>query len=326
MQNYVIKEDVWLIGSGSVAVEYAKVLDSLGVRFSLLGRRDVNQDKFPNSPIVIVEGGFENISKYAFETPIFAFVLVDVENLYSVAKKCISIGIKNVLVEKPGSLNTSEIKELCSYAKLNLSKVFVAYNRRFYQSTKWIKNLVHQLKGFDTVHFEFTEWIHRLRYTVKSDKVISNWFFANSTHLIDLVFFIVGEPTVLNSYISSSDGMNYRSNSFAGSGITTQGTLFSYSSNWDSTGNWSIILSTKGKKYLLSPLEEIRVQSDLGVNTPFNLIELKNTIDQEFKAGFYEMISTFLREDFRDHVSIYEQCKNSNYYDKIQFGNNKIRE
>jgi hypothetical protein len=322
MSGYLIKEKIWLIGTGSIAVEYSKVLESLEVGFALIGRRNINQDKFPNSPIVVIEGGFENIDNYSYEIPKLAFVVVNVENLYSVTKKCISLGVKNILVEKPGSLNTTEIRELCSFAKSNLSNVYVAYNRRFFQTTKWIKDAVSQFGKFDTVHFEFTEWTERLKNTIKSEKVFSNWFFANSTHLIDLVFFIVGDPTILNSYSSKSDGIISESNVFAGSGITTNGTFFSYNSNWGSTGNWSIVLSTKGKKFLLSPLEEIKIQSELGVNAPFNLIEMNNSVDQAYKAGFFEMLSTFINEDFRDHLSIFDQCKKSVYYDLIQFGGN----
>jgi hypothetical protein len=322
MSNYIIKDNIWLIGTGSMAVEYYKVLESLGVRYTLIGRRNSNQDKFPNSPIIVIEGGFENIDNYSYEIPKFAFVVVNIENLYSVAKKCVSMGIKNVLIEKPGSLNTVEIRELCSFVKANSSNVYVAYNRRFYQTTKWIRNYALQYGKFDTVHFEFTEWTEKLRYTVKSEKVFSNWLFANSTHLIDLVFFMVGDPTVLNSYSSKSFGTDSKLNFFAGSGITSQGTLFSYNSNWGSTGNWSIVLSTKGRKFLLSPLEEIKVQSELGVNVPFNLIEINNTLDQEYKAGVYEMINTFLNEDFRDHLTIYDLCEKTNYYDRIEFGGN----
>ena len=45
---------------------------------------------------------------------------------------------------------------------------------------------------------------------------------------------------------------------FVGSGVTDNGVLFSYISNWDCPGRWSVEIITNKRRFILSPLEELK--------------------------------------------------------------------
>ena len=108
------------------------------------------------------------------------------------------------------------------------------------------------------MHFEFTEWSHRIEPLQKAPGVKENWFFANSTHVVDLAFFLAGKPVELKA-IAKSGSIPWHSRSyFSGAGITEKQVIFSYHANWESAGNWKIELMTPKRKIILNPLENLK--------------------------------------------------------------------
>ena len=50
--------------------------------------------------------------------------------------------------------------------------------------------------------FEFTEWAHRIGPLVKAPGVKERLVLGNSTHVIDLAFYLGGLPTELNALVA----------------------------------------------------------------------------------------------------------------------------
>lgn len=133
---------------------------------------------------------------------------------------------------------------------------------------------------------------HSIEKSKKSKKVLKNWFFANSTHVVDLAFYLGGMPKDIRSYVSKKILWNSSTAIFCGSGETTSGAMFSYSTNWKSTGRLSLeLLTTKGK-YILCPLEKFFFQKKGSLQ--INEIKLSDKYDKHFKPGFYEQVKTFM--------------------------------
>ena len=81
--------------------------------------------------------------------------------------------------------------------------------------------------GVESFNFEFTEWSDAVTNQIKNSYVLENWFLANSSHIIDLAFFLRGEPKVFYSYAGGGSDCHPTATMFAGAGTTHSGALFS---------------------------------------------------------------------------------------------------
>jgi len=312
---------VWIVGAGPLAIEYSKVLDSLRIKYSVIGRGKKSANKFRLATgHYAFTGGLLNFLKTKPVIARKAIVAVNIEDLKDTTTKLINYGIKNILLEKPGGLNFQQVEDLNILAKRKKVNINVAYNRRFYSSTLKAKDLIYRDGGIQSFNFEFTEWIHSIEKLKKSKKVLKNWFFANSTHVVDLAFYLGGMPKDMSSYVSKKILWNNSKAIFSGSGETTRGAMFSYSANWKSAGRWSIeLLSAKGK-YILRPLEQLFFQKKGSLE--IKEIKLINNFDKKFKPGFYEQIRAFLSNkkddgllsltEHHNMISVYKKILNDN--------------
>jgi hypothetical protein len=309
--------DCWLIGAGFMAYEYSKVLDVLEIEYIVFGRGNKSSEIFEkkaNRDVVI--GGFEkNFNKF-MNPPNFAIVAVDEENLFSTCKILIGLKIKNILIEKPGSLYYDEFQILNKLSKKFNINLKIAYNRRFYQSVNRLKEMINKDNGILSVHFEFTEWSQKIKQLNLKTAVLNNWLLANSTHVIDLFIHLAGPPKILHSIVKGRLDWFNKGSIFVGSGVTIQNIPFSYNSNWESPGRWSIEISTRNSRYKLSPMEELKV-----INTgeiEYKSIELDNTLEENLKPGLRNMMIEFFKSEFRNFCDISDQVKYLKVYGKIQ--------
>ena len=162
---------VWLIGPGNIGIEYVKVLQGMDVDITAIGRSPRKDWIIP-----VYEHGLDNyISQFPDCIADYAIVAVDESQLYLVTKKLITKGVKNILVEKPAGINKiqiSKLERMATNAKCNL---FVAYNRRFYQSVQKCKEKINQSEGPISVNFSFTEWTHAISFDTYSAKELERF-------------------------------------------------------------------------------------------------------------------------------------------------------
>ena len=190
MPDYLKVKNIWLIGAGYMAVEYAKVLQGMNIPFKVVGRGIKSAMNFEKKTGLAVQtGGVNHFLEQTKELPFAAIVAVSVENLATPTLLLLKKGVKHILVEKPAGLNLEELEELNREVKKQKADVFVAYNRRFYTSTLKAKEIINEDGGVTSFNFEFTEWSHIIKDLKKLDIVKNKWFLANSTHVVDLAFF-----------------------------------------------------------------------------------------------------------------------------------------
>ena len=169
--------------------------------------------------------------------------------------------------------------------------------------------------GLISFNFDFTERTDLIEKLDKSKKVLKNWFLANSTHVVDLAFFLGGSPHTIKSYISKKYSWNKSPSIFCGSGKTKEGLLFSYHANWHSGGRWSIEIFTKRGKYFLCPLEKLFFQR----RGSFKIkeIKLKTTLEKNFKPGIYLQTKSFTQGIKNNLLSLDDYNDEINFYKKI---------
>lgn len=306
-----------------MANEYCNVLKDLDVEICIVGRSKINCDKlkeqFPK--INVISGGIENYNELSqFE---YAIITSNVEFLYEHTKIALESGIKNILVEKPGGKNFNEIEELYFLSNSFNSKVFIAYNRRFYSSVDKFRELLKLDSKILSFNFEFTEWPHTLESLQNQEAVKENLLYANSTHLIDLAFFLCGKPS---SFICiSADKLNWHKKAiYAGAGLTEHGSVFSYQANWKGPGRWGIEVITENFRYYFRPLEELWIQKQRTVK--LEKVDIDNSIDVKYKPGLFNQLNAFLFNQNDDRLinieSQYSNCKL--IYETILNGNYQI--
>lgn len=287
-------ENILLIGTGPMAVDYTNVLKALSQAFTVIGRGVASAKIFEEKTgILPVTGGIDNyLLTNKVNSNTAAIIATGTEALMPTLLKLVKAGIKKILIEKPAAISIEELLENQKYLKDVENSIFVAYNRRFYASVNQVKRLIYEDGGLQSMHFEFTEWAHKIEPLEKAAGVKENWFFANSTHVIDTAFFIAGSPSDWCAYSKSGAIDWHPKTNFSGAGITKNGVLFSYISNWESAGRWNIELLTKKRRIYLKPIEMISTQTK-GSLEILNF-EFENKNEQKFKPGIYNQVEAFL--------------------------------
>jgi predicted dehydrogenase len=303
---------VLLVGAGPMAVAYAIVLKAQKIPFDVLGRGLVSANNFK------VATGKEVYLKEEWKGQVYTHVIIAVgmEQLAAVAEQFILSNIPTVLIEKPAGLNSQQINHLANLAKVAKKWVGVAYNRRFYAATLEAEKRVKEDGGIVSAHFEFTEWSHVIQPLIKAPGVKENWFLGNSTHVVDLAYYFIGQPNQMSCYKSGQLDWHSAGAAFVGAGISEQGILFSYNANWSAPGRWGVELLTTKNRYYLRPMEKLQVQA-IG-SVAIQEIPILDQLDIDYKPGIYLQTEAFLKGETSRFPTIQQQAEASiKVYDKM---------
>lgn len=311
-------EKILLIGAGPMSVEYAKVLQAQNIEYTVLGRGLESAKTFKEKigKHVRLESVQALKDSGELEGYTGAIIAVTEDQLGKSTRELIRTKkIENILVEKPGGLSVEDILEVASLAKENDVNVYIGYNRRFYASVQAAKQIIVEDGGVSSFSFEFTEWAHVIGPLKKAEGVKEEWFLANSSHVIDLAFYLGGIPEEMTSYVSGSLEWHPRASIFVGAGRTNKGALFSYSANWEAPGRWGVEILTNKHRLYLRPMEKLQIQN-LGEVSVAEVV-IADELDQKFKPGLYKQVEAFIKN--KDSLlKIEEQCLMLNNYKKIR--------
>lgn len=298
-------EKIWIIGAGTIAQEYGKVLSALGYDYTVIGRGEQSATKFEEvTGKEVITGGLES---FLSSMPVPADKAIIATNLNALSSNTIELvkyGVKEIFCEKPGFLYPEECHNVVKVANTYDAKVFLAYNRRFFSSVLKAEEIIAEDGGVKSFNFEFTEWGHVIEAANKPREDLDNWMYANSTHVIDLAFFLGGMPTQINC-VTSGELSWHKPAIFAGSGITDKGALFCYQANWAAPGRWSVEILTSKHRLIFRPMEQLQIQN-IG-SVAINPVEIDDHLDKEFKPGFYLETKAFLEGEYSRLCSIDEQ-------------------
>lgn len=290
MSNHLNNGKAWIIGAGNMARAYAPVLKALRVPFIVIGRGEERAAAFTQETgVPAISGGLDAFLAKKPPLPSFVISAVQVEFASETLRKLLEYGVKYILAEKPAGLTPEELQANANIAKENNAIVNIAYNRRFYASTITAERLIAEDGGIKAMSFEFTE-LWRVISQCKGD--VSGWFYANSTHVCDLAFYLGGVPRQMACYQKRGIDGYTSTVSFAGAGITTKDVPFTYQANYLLPGRWGVEVLTSKRRLILRPMEQLQVWP-LGsfVIEPF---EIDDALDKQYKPGLYLQVKTFM--------------------------------
>ena len=310
---------VLIVGAGPMAEAYTKVLADMNVSISVVCRSEDSAQKFKEKTgYHPVAGGLDQWLKLHTTSDVTeAIVATPVEMLYDNVVSLLNSGIKKILVEKPGGINKLQLQNLSALSEKANAEVYIAYNRRFYESVFQAERIIKEDGGIQSLLFEFTEWSHVIEPLQKGEGVKEKWFLANSTHVVDLAFFLIGYPEALHAITRGEGSLDWHptASRFAGCGMSDKGVIFSYLSDWQAPGRWAVEILTSHHRLYLKPMEQLMIQKKGSVAVqPF---ELNDALDKTYKPGLYPMTKAFLDSQFARLCTLKDQVNMMDVYYKM---------
>jgi predicted dehydrogenase len=305
---------VWLVGAGPHAQEYAKVLNSLGVHYDVIGRGPHSAKTFEaNIGKKVMTGGLIDALQ-CHKAPEQAIVAVSFEQLASTAIALIQAGTRRILLEKPGGISIDELEQVSKTAK-GRAQVMIGYSRRFYASVTEARKLIEEDGGPVSCNFEFTEWAHTIEPMPLQSEVKNAWVIANSSHVMDLAFHLCGFPKDWKSWHSGRMTWHSASSRFVGAGVTERGVMFSYHADWEAPGRWVVEVLTRKRRFLFKPLEQLQVT--LLASTEVSFVVIDDSLDKSFKPGLLKETHAFLSGEDSLFCNIDNQLHNARVYSEM---------
>lgn len=306
MSDHVSTGGALLVGTGPMAEHYLAVLSSLDRATVVVGRSAEGCTRFEAATgKSALAGGLEALTT-GFSDIEHAVVAVGPADLAEVTDDLLRAGVTSILVEKPGGLSADHLDRTARLAVAVGADVRVGYNRRFLASTRRAVELIQEDGGARIVACEFTEWPDRVIAAGHLPEVLARWFLANSTHVVDLALHLAGEPVELCCQLSGALDWHPAGSAFVGSGLTDRNVLLAYEADWCSAGRWGVEVTTKHRRLVLRPLEQLFEQL-LG-SIELNEVPLDETTDQGLKPGLLRQVEEFLAGDSPDLITIGQQA------------------
>ena len=280
---------VGIVGAGNMAHSYIDALGhfNLNSPISILARSSYRRSELQvNHSEIEFYSNIEDFMNCELDLVIIAVAEDAVLELF----EYLSNNFKNFLVEKPAGVNYEETKRICDLAKLKNLDVRIALNRRFYNSTEILmKSIANCPNGKIIIVNDQQDVIDGMKLN-RNNKVIDNWHFANSVHLLDLgIYFANGNV----SNIQTTKNISLEKKGFVNSVITfDNGDTLIYNAIWGMPARWKINIYNPESHFEMYPIESLRKQK-YGTRS---FEELSKVTDEgNFKPGLINMLSEYLK-------------------------------
>lgn len=291
--------NVLVVGAGTIGREYASILHMLGHTPQLVCNTESTATAMREilPPMQIYSGGIERYVMRVSSIPDYAIIATPIEDLsHHTLLLLRDTPVKNILVEKPLSLDMNVVHHISTLAEARHTNLFVAFNRRWFPSVRAAKHLIQQDGGVTSFHFDCTEIPARISFHRYSSDTLAHFGIANSSHVIDLAFYLGGMPRSLVPDRFDSLEWHPAGAIFAGCGRTQSDAIFSYHANWKTPGRWELHVNTPRRKLRFYPLESFSMQC--GSSFRLQDYPCEPDVDEAaFKPGFYYQVRAFLASD-----------------------------
>lgn len=162
------------------------------------------------------------------------------------------------LIEKPAGYNLADAQMIAESASKLGRRAYVALNRRHFGSTRAVLEELKNAKGHRLIHVYDQENPAVALEQGRPEKVVRNWMYANSIHVIDYFrMFGRGEITSVEPIIR----WHPETPLFVMAKINySSGDIGIYEAIWNGPGPWAVTVTTPAKRWELRPLERVSVQ------------------------------------------------------------------
>ena len=271
------KIKILLVGSGNMAREHYKAFSSFN-KFKFVGVVARKKKKLSHfSQNFKIPFFSTNIIKAHIKTnPDLVIIAVSELSTYELCKKLINFN-STLFVEKPLGYNFAQTKKIINLFEKNKKKAFVALNRRHYYSTRLLNLQLLKEKGKRFVVVNDQEDLIEQKKNKVPKKIINNFMYANSVHLIDYFnIFCRGYLKNIKTYNSFS-----KQPFFVQSILNfSSGDMGIYFAIYNKQSPWYVTVKVKNNFFILKPLEKLKSNKNI------KRINLDHSDDINFKPGF----------------------------------------
>ena len=245
---------VALIGAGYMAEEHLKAFCSI----SHVQVAGIFSRTFSRAEQIARKYSIANICRsidelYDKSSASLIVVTVPELSMNDVSKQCFAYPW-TVLMEKPAGYNLQDAEDICSAAVEKHAKAFVAFNRRFYSSTRTVLEDLAQRPEQRFIHVQDQEDPSAALKNGQPRTVVDHWMYANSVHIVDyLRTFGRGKITAVTPICPWSDCVPL---TVAAKVDFESGDTGLYQGVWGAPGPWAVQVTTYPKRWELRPLEQ----------------------------------------------------------------------
>lgn len=254
-----------VIGYGFMGKEYVKSLRALGFGKIRVYSRSVEplEELRDVDGVEAIAGGLAIMERPA-QTGELGIIATPYALLVPAAQKLTALGFRRLLIEKPVSLQSSEIKLLVDEMELRGVEAFCAFNRTAYPAFYEVGARVKREGGITSCNYEFTEMIKPDWPERFPAEELTRWGIANSMHVISMVHGLIGLPENWQAFRAGAGSVSWHPSGsvFVGAGVSERHIPFSYHADWGSTGRWAVEVHTRESSYRLCPLETVQCRTE----------------------------------------------------------------
>lgn len=275
------KWKIAVVGAGYMASEHAKALASLPdvSIVGVCGRSRARADAFAATYNV---PAFEDISAMYRATQADAVVVaVNELSMLDVCQACFDQPWV-CLLEKPIGIDLADAQKILSASRKTGARAFVALNRRSYSATRQVLDRLTRDDSPRLISVLDQQDQNAARAGGQPERVVANYMFANSIHLVDY-FCTFGRGEVVS--VAPIAPWKSERPGFVVAGIRfSSGDLGVYQAVWDGPGPWSVTVTNQSARFELRPLEKLGIQ----LRGERQLAEASiETIDHDYKPGLH---------------------------------------
>jgi predicted dehydrogenase len=269
-----------IIGTSSITIHHINSLRKYGVKLFSVSALRKNSKNLPHiiknykikNYYYNLNNSYENIVKNLKKIDFFV-----ISGKFSDNKKILRKILKfkkKIFIEKPVFLNSKSFKFLLEYKKY----IFIGYNRTKFKNIIYLKNILKNKK--------------KIKCLVKIPEKNKKFFFFNSCHVISVLQYLFGNFKI-----------QYKSKDKKLINFKSKKAEINMLINFSNSDNFTIEIYSGSERYLLRPLEVLKIYKSLakkqeGINNIYKPVinkTLKENLKSKYKPGFNKQAYDFLK-------------------------------
>ena len=243
----------------------------------------------------------------------YVIVVVSPDANFKIIRDCLKYPW-TIFTEKPLGLNYVQAKNLIRLSLKKKRKLFIALNRRNFISTKKLVEIIDKKKNIKRNLEILDQQSPSKIYFTK--KVINNWQFANSIHLIDYISLICRGK--VSSHKKKLIELNSKQKVLECVMKFSSGDTCKYRALWFLPGKWQVKVRLDKLIYTLKPLERLKVSEFNKSN--FSDLKLNYSLDNKFKPGFFSQAKNLINDNKKNNLVDNSKYIKTNNLIKLIYG------